>query len=196
MLADFVAARDATSLEEILRGGKHAGRAIAALQGVPLLERRLQIGDFAGIRQSFDCLDLGAVALHRQHQAATHDFAIYAHGAGAADAVLTANVTACEGKTLAQEIDQRRASIHALLHALAVDGQRNVEGVVAHGRASSSCLATRRSNTPARCFFTLAVAWTSSFGSRSSAATAASILPLASAVSAFLTRTGALPTPK
>src|SRR5262245_31993175 len=105
-------------------------------------------------------------------------------------------MAAGQQKVLAQEIDQCLACIHALLHALAVDNDRNIKGVMAHGRSSSSCLATRRSSTPARCFLTFAVACTSSFGSRSSALTAASIFPAASAASAFLARTGVLPTPK
>jgi hypothetical protein len=38
-------------------------------------------------------------------------------------------------------------------------GQRNIDGVD-HPRASINCFATRRSRTPARCFFVLAVACT------------------------------------
>ena len=115
--------------QQVLRGREHAGRAIAALQRVALLERRLQVGDFAGIRQALDGLDLGAVALHRQHQAAAHDLAVHPHGAGAADAVLAADMAAGERQILAQEIDQRLARLDALSDALAVDGEGNVEGV-------------------------------------------------------------------
>src|SRR5450759_4653837 len=200
MRADLVAARHAATLlslhEQVLRRRDHAGRAVAALQRVALFERHLQIGDFARIRNAFDGLDRGAVALHRQHQAAAHDLAVHAHGAGAAGAVLAADMAAGERQALAQEIDQRLARLDALPHLLAVDGQGNVERKIAHDRASSNCLATRRNNTPARCFLTAAVACTSSCGSRSSAATAASTLPSASAASAFFARSGVAPTPK
>src|SRR5450631_381025 len=196
MFADFIAARHAAALQQILRCRNHAGRAVAALQRVALLEGQLQIGNFAGIRNALDGLDRGAVALHRQHQAAAHDLAVHPHGAGAADAMLAADMAAGERQILAQEIDQRLARFDALADALAVDGEGNVESLVAHQRGSMSWVATRRSSTPARCFFTAPVACTSSCGSRSSAATAASTLPATSAASAFFARSGVAPTPK
>src|SRR5262249_368053 len=105
-------------------------------------------------------------------------------------------MAACQQKVLAQKIDECLSRIYALLYALAVYKQRNIEGVLVHSRSSSSCFATRRSSTPARCFLTVALACTSSFGSRSSALTAASILRGGSAAWAFLARTGVLPAPK
>src|SRR6185312_1513991 len=158
MLANDVTARDSAAFEQILRGCEHARSAVAALQGVPLLERRLQIGDFAGIRHSLDSIHRGAVALYCQHQAAADDLAVYSHGAGTAHAMLAADMTPRESKVFTQEIDQCFARIHALADALAVDSQRNIEGIAAHDPASSNCLATRRSSTPARCFFSWAVA--------------------------------------
>ena len=159
---------------------------IAALQRVALLERGLQIGDLAGVGQAFDGLDLGAVALHRQHQAAAHDLAVDAHGAGAADAVLAADMAAGERQIVAQEIDQRLARLDALGDVLAVDGEGNVEAwslmtappSIARRRAAAARRRDAFSRSPVAC--------TSSCGSRSSAATAASILPLASAASALL----------
>ena len=62
--------------QQLLRGQQHAGRAEAALQGVALLERGLQVGDLAGIGHAFDRFHARAVALHRQHQAAAHDHAV------------------------------------------------------------------------------------------------------------------------
>ena len=97
----------------------------------------------------------GAIALHRQHQAAAHDFAVDAHGAGAAYAMLAADMAAGEGQVVTQEVDQRLARLDALLYALAIDGEGNIESAIVHGRVSINCAATRRSSTPARCFFTL-----------------------------------------
>ncbi len=120
------------SFQQVLRRRDHAGRAIAALQRVALLERGLQVGDFAGIGQAFDGFDLGAVALHRQHQAAAHDLAVDANGAGAADAVLAADMAAGQRQILAQKIDQGLARLDAFNNLFAVDGERNVDGMAAH----------------------------------------------------------------
>src|SRR4029078_5091094 len=158
MLANDVTARDSAAFEKILRGCEHARSAVHALQGVPLLEPRLQIADFAGIRHSLDSIHRGAVALCCQHQAAADNLAVYSHGAGAAHAMLAAHMTTPESKVVTQEIDQCLARIHALADALAVDSQGNIEGVAVHDPASSNCLATRRSSTPARCFVSRAVA--------------------------------------
>ncbi len=59
----------------------------------------------------------------------------FTHGAGAADAVLAADVGAGERQIVAQEIDQRLARFHALADGLAVDGEGNVS-VIAHHCAS------------------------------------------------------------
>src|SRR6185437_11364181 len=126
------AAGDAALLQKFLCGQDHGRRAEAALQSVALLEGQLQVGDLAGVRHTLDGFDLGAVALRRQHQAAAHDLAVHPHGAGAADAVLAADMTPGHEQVVAQEIDQRLARIHALTDGLAVDGEGNVEDVVAH----------------------------------------------------------------
>ena len=137
---------------------------------------------------------LRAVALHREREAAAHDRAVEQHRAGAAHAVLAADMAAGQPERLAQEIDQRGARL---------DGSRRPPRRSrscgcrrAHARGSASCFATRRSSTPARCFFTAPVAWMSSAGSRSSALTASSTEPAASAASALRARTGVAPTPK
>ena len=134
------------------------------------LERLLQVGDLARVRQALDGLDLGAVACAGEHQAAAHDRAVDPHRAGAADAVLAADVRAGEPQVLAQEIDEvscapRRARTTGSPLTVSV-----MSTCAAHGRASASRLATRRSSTPARWFFVAAVACTSSCGSRSSRA--------------------------
>ena len=89
------------------------GVQIAALQRVALLERILQVGDLAGVGHAFDGLDLGAVALHREHETAAHHLAVHPHRAGAADAVLAADMAAGQAQIFAQEIDQRLARLDA-----------------------------------------------------------------------------------
>jgi hypothetical protein len=56
------------------------------------MERLLQLLQLLGIGQTFDGVDAAAVRLHREHQAAAHDVAIDAQRAGAAYAVLAADV--------------------------------------------------------------------------------------------------------
>src|SRR5215475_7414020 len=198
MRADLFAARNAATGEQFLRGQQHARRAIAALQGVARDERLLQIGDLVRIGDPFDGVDARAVALHRQHQAAAHHHAVDAYAAGAAYAVLAADMTAGERNVFAQEVDQRLARVDPFAHLLAVHGDGDVMEALAHDGPRASCCATRRSSTPARWVFTAPDACTSSAGSRSSASafTAASTSPSASKGSARRARTGVAPTPK
>jgi hypothetical protein len=112
-------------------------RAEAALQRVVLVERLLQRRELFGVGQSFDRLDGAAVGLHRQHQAAAHDLAVHADGAGTAHAVLAADVRAGEAELLAQEVDQVLARLDAPRDALVVDGQCGFESVF-HARESST----------------------------------------------------------
>src|SRR4029077_4974242 len=100
--------------------------AIAALQCVPFHERALQIGDFVGVGHALDGLHTGAVALHRQHQAAAHHHAIDPHRAGPAHAVFAADMAAGEAELLAQEVDQRLARVDSLTHLFAVDADSDV----------------------------------------------------------------------
>src|SRR5262249_1262198 len=155
-------------------------------------------GDLAGVGDALDGLDPRAVALHRKHQAAAHDHAVDAQRAGAAHAMLAADMAAGEAEGLAQEIDNALPRIDTLAHRLAVDGALDLMEAPPPARGSMSCFAPRRVSTPARRRFTALVAWTSSGGSRprASAATAASTSPPASAASAPWARTGVTPTLK
>src|SRR6476620_7192510 len=92
MLANCVATGNAAGGQELLGADEHARRAEAALQRVPPLERGLQIGNGAGIRQSFDGFNARTIALHRKNKAAAHHLAVEPHGTGAADAVFAADM--------------------------------------------------------------------------------------------------------
>ena len=132
MLADHITTRHAAARQKCLRADQHAGRAETALQRIAPLECLLQIGNDAGIRDAFDGFDFGAVALHGKDEAAAHHLAVDQHRAGAADAVLAADMAAGQSQILAQEIDQRLARLDALAHVLAVDAQADVEMALAH----------------------------------------------------------------
>ena len=95
--------------QQVERGQQHAGRAEAALQAVVAPEGRLQRMERAVLHQALDGRDLGAVGLHRQHQARARGLAVHQHRAGAADAVLAADVRAGEREVLPQEVDEQLA---------------------------------------------------------------------------------------
>ena len=96
----------------------------------------LQVRDLAGLGQALDGDDLGPVGLHGQHQAAAHHRAIHPHRAGAADAVLAAQMRTGEAELDAQEIDEMLTYGHHAGDALAVDGERNCHRLlVAHAAA-------------------------------------------------------------
>ena len=68
-------------------------------------------------------MQLGAVGLDGEHQAGARGLAVDEDGAGAADAVLAADVGAGEPEVLAQEVDEELARLAAALARLAVDGE-------------------------------------------------------------------------
>ena len=160
MLADLVARRLRLFRDQILRRHQHARRAEAALQRVALMERALQLRNFAGVGQAFDGIDAFAGGLHREHQAAAHDVAVDAHGACAAHAVLAAGVRAGEAQVFTQEVDQVLARLDAPRRTHAIDEKRGFDCVIHDGpvRAHASSAASARPvMTRARCSFVAAV---------------------------------------
>src|SRR5215468_3301957 len=77
VLADLRAVERPAGCKQFLCGEQHARCAEAALQRVACGKGLLQIGDLALIRHPLDRFDPRAVALHREHQAAPHDLAVY-----------------------------------------------------------------------------------------------------------------------
>ena len=92
---------------------------------------------------------LVAVRLHRQHQAGARRAAVEQDGAGAADAVLAAEMGAGQAELVAQEIGERHPHFDLFLVALAVDGQRDfsrlAHGGSWRGRLQLRCPAVARS---------------------------------------------------
>src|SRR3712207_2771969 len=123
MLADCLTARPRLARQQLLRGEQHARGAVATLKGVALLERSLQIGRLAGVRDPFDGLDISPVRLNGEDKATSHDFSIKAHGACTADAVLATDMRACEAEFIADEIGQMRARGHHCSDPFMVDSQ-------------------------------------------------------------------------
>ena len=63
------------------------------------------------VRQTFDGADRAALGLHRKHQAGAHRLAVDNDGAGAADAVLAADMRAGLPAILADRVGQRAARL-------------------------------------------------------------------------------------
>src|SRR5665213_250490 len=132
--------------EEI--GGRHqdSGGAKAALQCVVPAKRRLQIIQGIALRETFDGVDVTAFDLYRQCQARAHGAAIEAYRAGAAYAMLTADVRPGCAECLAQEVRQQRARFGPSRARQAIQRQRDamagVRVVALH------CCACRRTWPP------------------------------------------------
>ena len=110
------------SSQERHQGHQEAGRAEAALQAVRLPERLLQRVELAGPRrQPLDRRQLAAVGLHGEHQAGAHRLAVEQDRAGAAHAVLAADVGAGQAQLVAQEVGEQQARLDLALVGRAVD---------------------------------------------------------------------------
>src|SRR4029078_424677 len=81
--------------------------------------------------------DLAAISLHREHQARTHRFTVDQHGAGAANAVLAADMRPGLTAIVADGIDQGSTWVDAHAVAASVDGQRDL-AFLDHAAACSS----------------------------------------------------------
>src|SRR5205807_4266205 len=100
---------------------QHAGSAIAALQAVLVPEGALQCIELTLGSEALDGAHILAVCLDGEHQAGACAMAVDKDGAGAADAVLAAEMRAREAELVAQEIGEREARLDRALVRRAVD---------------------------------------------------------------------------
>ena len=115
---------------DVARGDQHARRAVAALQAVLGGEGAAQARHDRVVVEALDGAHLGAVAGKRVGDAGARDLAVDLHRAGAADAVLAAQVRAGQQQMLAQEVGQVGARLDRGGHGLAVDGE--ADGLAGH----------------------------------------------------------------
>ena len=128
MLADSLPVGLGLLLQQILRGDQHSRRAEAALQGIAVAKRGLQIGDLAAVGKSLDGFDRRAMRLRRQHQAGANDLSVHAHRARTAHPVLATDMRARQLQLLAQEVREIKARQDLRIDALAVDMKRDSQG--------------------------------------------------------------------
>jgi hypothetical protein len=124
--------------QESMRGGQHAGGAKAALQCVMLAEGGLQRGQGVVGRETLDGHDGAALGLHRQHQARADRFPIDNDRAGAAHAVLAAEMGSGLPQLVAQTIGQMHAGLDIDQGGLAVEPEIHLH------HAPRFCAAARR----------------------------------------------------
>ena len=108
-------------------GDQHekTGRTEAALQAVMLHEGALQRVELFSVGQAFDGADFFAVRLDRKHQTGAHRRAVDQHRAGAAHAMLAADMGAGLAAIFADGVDQRAARFDANAVRSPVDRQRD-----------------------------------------------------------------------
>ena len=133
--ADVVVGGERIFSQQIGRRHQHARRAEAALQSVMLVKQFLQRVHLPDAAEAFDRLDAAAIGLHREHQASARAVAVDQHGAGAADAVLAADMGAGEPERVTQEIGEQQPRLHGGPVRRAVDGDADLAGL-AHAALS------------------------------------------------------------
>src|SRR5580765_131045 len=177
IFADLLARGIGQVAQERLRRHQYPRRAESALQRVGEDESALQLLDLARVRKAFHGVHGAAVGLCGQHQAAAHDLAVDAHRAGAAHAVLAADVGAGQLELDAQEVGEVEPHGHRPFHLLAVDGEGYFDRL--GGRAhATSCRVTRPASTLARCSLVAAEEYRSARGARSASSFAKALSTL------------------
>src|SRR4051794_34176132 len=123
-LAQLLFGRFRIAREEIAERHEDAGRAEAALQGVMVLERLLQLAQLA-VRagERFHGLHVAAFGLHGEREAGAHRGTIDLHRAAAADAMLAADVGSGRAEGMAQKIAEQSARLGLGAHLAAVECQ-------------------------------------------------------------------------
>ena len=110
--------------QDVARHDQHARRAEAALQGVALVEMLAQHFHRRIVCAALERLNRAAVAHDRKSQARARGLSIHSDRAGAAGAVLAAEMRRGQPAAIAQEIGQRLTRLHVIgdLRAIQFDG--------------------------------------------------------------------------
>ena len=133
--------------DDVISGSQHAGRAIAALQRVMTAEGIAQQRHHRVVVEALHRAHVRAGAGDGVAQARTHRTAVDHHGAGAADAVLAAEMGAGEIELLAHEVGEMRARRDGPGHFGAVDAERERT----HATPSPLCARTMARRSAATC---------------------------------------------
>src|SRR5882724_5308047 len=152
-VADLLLGGVGIGIDQALRGDQHAAGAIAALQAVGLAEGILQRAHRAvGLGEAFYGRHPVAARLHCIHEAGPHGLAVQHHRAGAADAVLAADMRPGQAQLVPQPVDERQSRGHLRLAPLAVHFDADLVQGLAHCRLafSRASRSARAASTRAR----------------------------------------------
>src|SRR5215470_4210932 len=136
-----------------------------------ILKRALQRMKFVAVGKAFHRLERGAVSLHRKHETGTDRLPVEQNGAGTANSMFTAKMSAGEIQLLANEIGQGHSDFDEPLKSPPVDG--DLDGLLAaqwrtpFADLASAASRARRAKTPPTSFLYSAEAWISESGSNS-----------------------------
>src|SRR5258708_1722664 len=124
--------------------GQHqkSRRAEPTLQAVMVPERLLQRVQLVATGEPLDSAHPRALGLHRKHQAGPYRLVVDQHGAGAADAVLAAEMRAGEAAILAQRVGQAAPRLDADRALIAVHREGDVLSIAhcaSHLASRSNC---------------------------------------------------------
>src|SRR6266849_424352 len=122
-VADFALGRVRVLLEQVADSHDHPRRAEAALQGVVLMEGRLNRMQCAAGRETFDRRDPGSVGHHSENRAGFDGLSIDIDGAGAALRRVATDVGSCKAEIVSEQMNQKFARFdrRGLTHAIDVD---------------------------------------------------------------------------
>src|SRR5262245_34069859 len=123
------------ALDQLCGSHQDARGAESALQGVVLAKRRLQGMEVSVRGEPFDRLEGTAVGLHREQQAGADGGAVKPDRAGAAHAVLAADVRPREAESVTDEVREQKAGLHIFAVGAAVDGQLDGDHAAARSHA-------------------------------------------------------------
>src|SRR6266853_3834030 len=124
VVADFALGRVRILREQLADRHDQRRRAEDALQGVVLMERRLNRMQCAAWRETFDRRDPGSVGHHSENRTGFDGLSIDIDGAGAALRRVATDMGSCEAEIVSQQMDQQFSGFDrsALNDAIDVDG--------------------------------------------------------------------------
>src|SRR5207244_5677108 len=130
---------------------QHPRGAETALERVLLAERLLQRRQRAVLSEALDGLQLVPVDLGGEHQTGADGDAFEDHRAGAADAVLAADVGTGEAEPVAEEVRQEQPRLDGLAPVAPVDADVDVDHALPSSALRRARSTARSTHTPVSC---------------------------------------------
>src|SRR5262245_51976731 len=122
-MTNLFARRIGIAIENLARGHNHSGCAVTALQAVMLPESLLHRVEIAIGGHTFNCRDIGAIRLDRQHRAGLYRLSVQQNCARPTARSLTADVCTSQPENVAQVMNEQqpRLDLGRMIGAINVD---------------------------------------------------------------------------